>query len=621
MPRLTTGRAALIAGAVASLVYANAPLNRWAQDDVALVERNPAAHSVRGALEAWFRPYWPDEGEGTAGLHRPATVLSYAIDWQLSGGKPWWFHLTNVLLHAVAAALVVLVARRWLPPSGSLAAGVVFAVHPVHVEAVANVVGRADVMAAIGMLLAVLAARRYRAAAGSTRRAAWLAAAVSALTLGLFSKEYALVTIVVLALDHWLSREPWRGTGALYAATAAVSLGWFHLWRSIAAAAAEPTVAAALRGLDLSQRLATTLPVQLEVVRLLVWPFALSAGYDPQVIPQRTELGALALFAVVITGAMLILSFRSARRAPAIAFGFLAGAVAYAPASNLLFPSGITLAERTLYASVLVPAMAAGWLWVQSRRKRWGVATGIVLAAALVGFAARTVTRTPFWRDSKTVVVEHYLQHPEDFRAHVRVGRSFEQQGELRSALREYLWAGELFGGDPFVAVHSVRASLALGEAGLALREAQRAWKLMPDNAGISELVVRAYRAMGKADSALSAARVAAHRAPNSLRAARQYARLVEETGGATWLVALSHARVAAIEGRFGAATAELGRVLAALEGEPEASGLCREFLHSRDLIASLSPSLGRRALEIARQEGFDCAGELQTAFADTMSR
>ena len=85
------------------------------------------------ALGHWFSPYWPLlEGEPAAGLYRPAVILSYAVDWSISGGRPWWFHLVNTLLHGVATALVVLVALAWLTPLGALAVGLVFALHPVH---------------------------------------------------------------------------------------------------------------------------------------------------------------------------------------------------------------------------------------------------------------------------------------------------------------------------------------------------------------------------------------------------------------------------------------------------------------------------------------------------------
>jgi tetratricopeptide (TPR) repeat protein len=602
----------LAVGLVAGLVYANAVRNGWAQDDVGVIEKNPAAQSVTAALGAWFTPYWPDEGEGTAGLYRPAVILSYGIDWATSAGRPWWFHLMNVLLHAVAAALVVRIALAWLAPTGALAAGLLFAVHPVHVEAVANVVGRADILAAIGVLGAVLAARRYRGADSYTQRGIWFGVTVVLVALGLLSKEHAAVAVVVLALDHWLAPVPQRTRMApLYMGVLGLTLGWFYLWQAVAGGSVAPTVASALRGLEPWQRLATAVPVQLEVLRLLTWPITLAASYDPQVIPQRLEWTWLATLAAVTSGALVALAFASVRRAPVVAFGIIAGLASIAPASNLLFASGITLAERTLFLAVLAPALAAGWAVTRVQGTRWQRVVGVTFVGLLVSFAVRTFTRTPFWRDSRTVVIEDYLEHPENFRAHVRVGRTFEQLGETRDALREYLWAAELFDRDPFVAVHTVRASLALGNPELAIREARRAWDLMPRNAALAGLVIDGYRTLGRLDSALAVAQAAVERAPRSLRAARQYRGLLAELAAPSWRQHLAEARVETIQGRFVAATEALAAVREALTVATSYGGFCGEVRQSRDLIWALDPALGRRAEDVARREELECAGEL----------
>jgi len=76
MPQLTARRAALLVAIAACLVYAGAVGNGWALDDHPVIERNPAAHSVAAALDAAFSPYWPSEGELSAGLYRPLTVLT-----------------------------------------------------------------------------------------------------------------------------------------------------------------------------------------------------------------------------------------------------------------------------------------------------------------------------------------------------------------------------------------------------------------------------------------------------------------------------------------------------------------------------------------------------------------
>src|SRR2546428_14007700 len=93
------------------------------------------------------------------------------------------------------------------------------------------------------------------------------------------------------------------------------------------------------------------------------------------------------------------------RTPPTLAFAAWASAVTYLPTSNLLFPSGIVLAERTLYLPVLLVAALAGWV-VQWALTRWPPRrVGIAAAALLLGLLGRTVTRLPVWRDNRTFLL------------------------------------------------------------------------------------------------------------------------------------------------------------------------------------------------------------------------
>jgi hypothetical protein len=506
--RLTPGRAALVAGLVALAVYANAPRNRWALDDVPVIWQNPVAHSVPAAWAARYSPYWPVEMGHTGGLYRPAVIVSYAVDWTLSGGDPRWFHLHNVLLHAVASGLVVLIAVVWLPVPAALAAGLVFAVHPVHVEAVANVVGRAELLAAIGVLLAVLAFRSYRCTDSRRARLGWGVATVAAVSLALLSKEHAVVAPVVLALDAWLARSGARRRGiGLLLATLALTVAWFALWQAIAGVYVEGVVAAALRGLSLRQRLVTMLPVYLEVLRLLTWPLRLAYDYSPQVIPLRTGFTAVAALGALVSGAVVALGVSSHRRAPAVAFGILTGLVSYMPASNLLIASGTVLGERTLYLFALAPALTIGWIlaWAWGGRLRSVVLVG--LGALLAVYGVRSFTRTPFWMDSRTVLIESIVASPENYRTRQQLAHQRELSGDSLGALADYLVAGELFERDPAVASATAALALALGWEHVALREARRAYALVPGEPAATEQLVAVYRALGWNDSALAVTR------------------------------------------------------------------------------------------------------------------
>jgi hypothetical protein len=561
---------------VAVVVYANAPRNRWALDDVPVIWQNPVAHSVPAAWAARYSPYWPVELGHTAGLYRPAVIVSYAVDWTLSGGDPRWFHLHNVLLHAVASGLVVLVVVVWLPVPAALAAGLVFAVHPVHVEAVANVVGRAELLAAIGLLLAVLAFRSYRWTDSRGARLGWGVATVAAISLALLSKEHAVVAPVVLALDAWLARAGVRrwGTGLLLV-TLALTLAWFALWQAIAGGYVEGVVAPALQGLSLGQRLATMLPVYLEVLRLLTWPFRLAYDYSPQVIPLRTEVTAVVVLGALVAGAVVALGASSHRRAPAVAFGILAGLASYLPTSNLLMASGTVLGERTLYLFALAPALIVGWTLARAWEGRWRTIALVGLSALLGVYGIRSFTRTPFWMDSRTVLIESIVANPENYRTRQQLARQRELGGDSLGALAEYLVASELFERDPAVASATAGLALALGRERIALRTVRRAVDHLPRDVFLASL----------------------------------YLELHQELASPEWQRELARARFEWLSGRRAAAGGALERAAVALGQAERLEGLCWELRATRPVVAGLRPGLEQLAEDALQRAGLACGG------------
>jgi len=140
-PRLDPGRSrtwlsALLVFGTAAAVFAQTAAYDFTFDDIGIIKNRELFHSLAHWREILVSAWW------TNTLYRPLTALTLAANWSASGGAPWLFHATNALMHAAASVLVFLLGRRLLK-RGALAAGLLFAVHPVHVEAVANVVGRA----------------------------------------------------------------------------------------------------------------------------------------------------------------------------------------------------------------------------------------------------------------------------------------------------------------------------------------------------------------------------------------------------------------------------------------------------------------------------------------------
>ena len=183
-----------LAAVLLSGVLALAPLrhSEYIQDDHLAIEQNPIV--ARGDLgEILSTDYWAGAQGSDQGLYRPTTIASYAWEVALCGGAdPYVSHVVNLGLHvAVSWVLLMLALRLGVGLFGATVAGLLFALHPQHVEPVANVVGRAELLAALGGLGALLLWTRTARwnsdpppSAAGARAAAWGAAAALLVGMG-----------------------------------------------------------------------------------------------------------------------------------------------------------------------------------------------------------------------------------------------------------------------------------------------------------------------------------------------------------------------------------------------------------------------------------------------------
>ena len=376
-----------IVAACALVVYVGALWNKWALDDLLIVAGSPLVHSSSGWWRAFLSPYWPPELG--ASLYRPLTVASYVLDWHLDG--PAWFHAVNVLWHVGASVLVAALTRRWLDDSAALVAGVVFAVHPVHVEAVAMVVGRAELMGAVFVLLAVYAALERRSVGWSA--ACW--------ALGLLCKENAAVApaLIVTAWACGVGRPSRRQVALFVVSWVVVGVAYLAAREAVLHRYPAPIIMAAVFiGQRPSPARLTAVAALADVTRLLLVPLKLRADYSPQErtivstpLDWRFAAGALCVIGWLTLAAA---AWRRGRRVEVLGLAWMA--IAFAPVSNLLFPVGILIAERTLYLPSAGLAIAAGgFARTLPRRTLWLVVAGLALVGGVL-----TARRVPVWRNN-----------------------------------------------------------------------------------------------------------------------------------------------------------------------------------------------------------------------------
>jgi protein O-mannosyl-transferase len=440
----------------ALLVYANSLRGPLLYDDVNAIRNNTLVieGDVGGILST---PSWWADGRGRT--WRPLTTLTFALDHAIHGLDPFGFHLVNVALHALVSVLVLSVfavaaaARRT-----ALAAALLFAVHPIHTEVVANVVGRAEMLAAAGFFLAWRFWLAADAAAGARgAAAAWTAAAAVAYFLATLGKENAVALPAVLVFADVLRRRDrplatvLRERAPRYAVLVAVAVAFVGM-RSAVIGQLTPSADLLdnpLGTLALLPRLLTAVKVIGLYALRLVFPLWLSADYSFDQVPAVTTsldpgfLGGVAAIVVAVG-----LGVWAWRRLPALALGIGVFVLTFALVSNLFFSIGTIMGERLMYlpSAGFCLAIAAGLAGLAGERDpesgrvstRWPLAFVVPLALVLLLCGARTVGRNAVWREPIGFFQTMTMDAPRSARSYRELGGVLAEVGRFDEARQAF---------------------------------------------------------------------------------------------------------------------------------------------------------------------------------------
>ena len=379
---------------------------------------------------------------GTASNWHPLTWLSHMLDYQLFGLDAGRHHLTSLALHILNALLLLLVLHAMtgaLWRSAWVAA--MFAVHPLHVEAVAYVAQRKDVLSTLFWLLTMAAYAHY--ASRPSRRRYGLVALCFA--LGLMAKPM-LVTLpfVLLLLDVWpLAR--WEGTRAHAGALLVEKVPLLAL--SAAASAVTFVVQArggsvgSLTAYPLPTRLANALMAYVAYLRKALWPVDLAAFYPyPHAFPPWQLVGGAALLLGVISWVAL----QSVRRAPYLLVGWLWFLGTLVPVIGIVQVGTQAMADRYTYVPLIGLLIMVAWgapdllAWWRRGPTTAHADDGIALPAfatlvvAVCALASRI--QVGYWHDSTTLFSHALAVTPDNYLAHNNLGLTLQREGKLDEA-------------------------------------------------------------------------------------------------------------------------------------------------------------------------------------------
>ncbi len=410
----------------------------FVSDDLLYVVHNPHVFgrpTPSEILTSAFPPW------SSTGLHRPVTTASWRLDHEAGGGgtpRPLPFRISNMVLAGAVAVLVHRLLRRLVAPAPAFLAAALFASHPTHVEVVAWISGRSEILAALFTVsLLIVGSSRLRPGP----------AALPALILAFLaagSKETGYVAPIFLALMPRRRDgppDPRRKTVLVIAAAAGAAVA-FALRCSALASTGPMGHEQVLRGVPFGERALIGLLLAGRYVRWAIFPHPLLIDHDDRLIRLRPLLSDPSV-PLLATAAVAITIFALIRRRRTLRFGLVTAIAALGPVLHVAWPIGEGFAERFLYLpSVgLAAAVSSGLAVVPRRASR--TAAGVV-AALVVACGTLSIVRSLDYRSQRSLFEAQAAGDPDNPMSHVHLGKTLANEAEALHGTRPAAAASRL---------------------------------------------------------------------------------------------------------------------------------------------------------------------------------
>lgn len=398
--------------------------------------------------------------------YRPLTVLSFRLTYLFHGLEPLGYHLANVLLHAVVSCFLMSVVNEFVSSWSACVCGLLFAVHPIHTEAVTGVVGRAESLCAIFFLAAFEAYRM------SQKRPLWFFVCVLSTYTATLCKEQG-ITVIGLCVAYELlvircvrpqdlisffhsapkaGLHPWLKSSLLKCLCLFVAAAVFMYARIRVMGSQLPIFTkfdnpAAMAEFPFRQLTFNyLLPVNFW---LLLNPFHLCCDWTMGTIPLISSLTDLRILSIVVFYVVLIsIAYSScvsvdSEQYKVIVFAVSLTVFSFLPASNFLFPVGFVVAERVLY----LPSMGFCLLVAfgcERLRFRWGKAVDAFLVVLVLCHAGKTFQRNFDWTSELSIFKSGLRVNTQNAKLYNNIGHALEQSQFYGEALRYFQKAVEV---------------------------------------------------------------------------------------------------------------------------------------------------------------------------------
>ncbi len=427
----------------------------------------------------------------------PLTWLSHMLDFQLFGMDPGWHHLTNVLIHALSSVLLFALFKRMTGRVWESAfVAFVFALHPLHVESVAWISERKDVLFAFFWFLTTWLYLDFV----EQRTLKKYLLMVLAFCCGLMSKQM-IVTLpfALLLLDAW----PLKRSGLRVLVLEKVPLAALAAGASLITLLAQKKGGAvqSLAAMPLAERAANAVMAYVLYIADFIWPTKLAFFYP---YPARWPVGEV-LFAGIALAAMSIVVVLAFRARPYLAVGWFWYLGTLAPVIGLIQVGHQSRADRYTYIPLIGISMMLAFEW-PAASERWPALKKFVPAvavAACLGWMLVTWVQIKYWKDSAALYQRAIAVTEANYLAHMNLGVDLVAQGRYQEGMRELYTSLEENQDLPHGRNSLGVALYMLGRKNEAIEQFEESIRLLPTDAEPHSNLGNALMDLGKLDEAI----------------------------------------------------------------------------------------------------------------------
>ena len=414
---------------IAIAIYLNTLFHGFTQDDAIVIYDNMyTTQGIKGLKGIFtkdtFFGFFKVEGKSklvSGGRYRPFTPAMFAVEYQIVGKKPFLGHFINVLLYGFLCFMIYKLLAQWfkqyedkkLYAFVALAGALLYAVHPLHTEAVANIKGRDEIMSMLGSVVALFTLIKY--VDTSVNKYLWMS--MVAFFIALLSKENAITMLLVAPLSLYFFRK-----SSFFDAIGATAVLWIPAVLFIA-------IRTMVLGFDFGgapnelmnnpflkwngtsylpftplEKLATVTFTLGKYILLLFFPHPLTHDYYPKYIEMMHFSDWKVFLSALVYVGMIIFAYFGLKKRSVIAFGILWFLITISIVSNLIFPIGTFMSERFMFMPSLGFALVLAVVLSQLDTPQIGkIPMYSILGLIVVLFSLKTITRNSVWKDDFTL--------------------------------------------------------------------------------------------------------------------------------------------------------------------------------------------------------------------------